>query len=235
MNRGAHAADPLREDPGVARIAPAQDKLDAAEHGRGRPRVLDRAAVDFGLDAQVAFDPGDRIDDDVGHHSASALSVRSPVRFARRDGARSRRPRGRPTAAATRPVRPRPIRSTPAAHVEAGNVRQAAGRTASSCPRNSARHSRCKDGRSRSASWCPRSTSRPGSSAKSPAPCSPSCTGSSRGDAPRRPRPRRTGRRRSARAARSCRGSTCRRRRAAAGTGRAAATASTSGSRRSAP
>jgi hypothetical protein len=35
VNRGADAADALGEGPGVARIAPAQDQLDAAKH-RGR-------------------------------------------------------------------------------------------------------------------------------------------------------------------------------------------------------
>ena len=34
---------------------------------------LTRAAVDLGLDAEVALDAGDRIDDDVGHRSALLL------------------------------------------------------------------------------------------------------------------------------------------------------------------
>ena len=34
----------------------------------------DGAAVDFGLDPQVAFDPGDRIDNDAAHGSSSFAS-----------------------------------------------------------------------------------------------------------------------------------------------------------------
>ena len=67
VHRRAHAADALGEDPGVARVAPLKNQLDAAEHRRRRPRVLDGAAVHLRLDAQVALDARDRIDDDVGH------------------------------------------------------------------------------------------------------------------------------------------------------------------------
>ena len=37
VHRGADAAEALREEPGVARVAPLQDPLDAAEHLPGRP------------------------------------------------------------------------------------------------------------------------------------------------------------------------------------------------------
>ena len=74
VNRGAHAADALGKCPGVARIATAQDQLDAAKHRGRRPCLRDGAAVDFGFDAQMALDPGYRIDNDVGHDLASALS-----------------------------------------------------------------------------------------------------------------------------------------------------------------
>ena len=44
---------------------PLQDHLDAAPHRAGRDRVADDVVgVDIDLDAQVAFDAGDRIDDD---------------------------------------------------------------------------------------------------------------------------------------------------------------------------
>ena len=69
VNGGAYAADALGESPSVARIAAAQDDLDAAKHrGRG-PRVFDGAAVDFRFDAKMTLDPRDRVDDDVRHFS----------------------------------------------------------------------------------------------------------------------------------------------------------------------
>ena len=71
MDRGAHAADPLGESPGIARVAAAQDQLDAAKHRRRRPCLFHGAAVDFRLDAKMAFDPRDGIDNDMRHHSAS--------------------------------------------------------------------------------------------------------------------------------------------------------------------
>ena len=51
-------------------IASLQDELDPAEHRRGRPRVLDDAAIDFGLDPKVPLDARDRIDDDAAHSGA---------------------------------------------------------------------------------------------------------------------------------------------------------------------
>ena len=74
MDRGAHAANPLREGPGVPRIAAAQDQLDAAKHRRRGPGFLHGAAIDFRLDAKMALDPRHRVDNDVCHHSDSALS-----------------------------------------------------------------------------------------------------------------------------------------------------------------
>jgi hypothetical protein len=61
MHRGAHAADALGDGPGVARVAAEQDQFDAAPHLAGGPGLLDAAAVDIDVDAQVAFDAGDRI------------------------------------------------------------------------------------------------------------------------------------------------------------------------------
>jgi hypothetical protein len=62
MHRCTHAAEALSEDPGLARIAPAQDGLDAAPHGATCPGFADGAAIDFRVDTQMAFDAGHRID-----------------------------------------------------------------------------------------------------------------------------------------------------------------------------
>ena len=71
MYERANAADALREGPRLARIAPAQDDLDPAHHRAGGIRRLDRAGlVDFGLDAQMPFDPGDGIDHDALVHAS---------------------------------------------------------------------------------------------------------------------------------------------------------------------
>ena len=45
MHQRAHTADALRKRPGVARIATAQDDLDAAHHGAGGVSLRDRVAV----------------------------------------------------------------------------------------------------------------------------------------------------------------------------------------------
>src|ERR1039458_5246109 len=55
VHGGADAADALRPDPGFARIAPAQDQFDPAEHGAGAPGIRDAASVDLRLDAEAAF------------------------------------------------------------------------------------------------------------------------------------------------------------------------------------
>ena len=87
VHGGAHAADALREGPGVTRIAPLQDQLDPAEHRRRRPGVAHGAAVDLGLDAEVPFDPGHRVDDDAAHDPSFFVvvgvngSALSPTRF----------------------------------------------------------------------------------------------------------------------------------------------------------
>ena len=100
VNRGADAADPLRESPGVARIAAAQNQLDAAKHRRRRPRLLDHAAVDFRLDAKMTFDPRDGIDNDMRHYSVSGPSSLAES-LADLDGARLRQ-----RHAAPQPPRP---------------------------------------------------------------------------------------------------------------------------------
>ena len=65
MHQRAHAADALRERPCVARVAAAQNDFDAAHHGAGTGSARDAVVrIGFRLDAQMAFDAGDRVDDD---------------------------------------------------------------------------------------------------------------------------------------------------------------------------
>ena len=65
VHAGAHAADALDERPRVARVAALEDDLEAAPHRAGGHRVADHVVlVDVDLDAQVALDARDRVDDD---------------------------------------------------------------------------------------------------------------------------------------------------------------------------
>ena len=50
MHRGADAADPLGECPGVAGIAALEDQLDPPKHSRGRPSILHLATHGFYLE-----------------------------------------------------------------------------------------------------------------------------------------------------------------------------------------
>src|ERR1039458_188404 len=70
VHGGADAADALRPDPAFARSAPAQDQFDPAEHGAGAPGIRDAASVDLRLDAEVAFNASDRINDHACHLNA---------------------------------------------------------------------------------------------------------------------------------------------------------------------
>ncbi len=80
VHQRAHAADALRERPGIARIAALEDDLDAAHHGAGARRPRDHGAVEFRLDAQMPFDPRDRIDDDgLRAHGLAPASMRLPA------------------------------------------------------------------------------------------------------------------------------------------------------------
>ena len=83
MDSCADAADPLRERPGIARVAALQNELDAAEHRRRRPRVADGAAVDLRLDPEVPFDARDRIDDDAAHSGSPFCSGDGRLRLRR--------------------------------------------------------------------------------------------------------------------------------------------------------
>ena len=64
VHRGADPADALRDGPGVARIASQQDQFHPAPHLAGRPGFVDLAAIDVDIDAQMAFNAGDRINGD---------------------------------------------------------------------------------------------------------------------------------------------------------------------------
>ena len=68
VDGGAHSAKALGKDPGLARIASVEDGFNSAQHRAGGPRFTDMAVVDFHVDAKVAFDPRDRVDDDSLSH-----------------------------------------------------------------------------------------------------------------------------------------------------------------------
>jgi hypothetical protein len=71
----ADTADALGEGPGIARVAAAQDDLDPAHHRAGRIGRCDVLPVHLGLDAQMALDAGDGVDDDALTHGLLSLLV----------------------------------------------------------------------------------------------------------------------------------------------------------------
>ena len=81
MHRGADAADALGDGPGVARIAAHEDLLQAAHHGAGAECVGDDAVLHHCLDAQVAFNASDGIDDDTRCHNCLRLLLIFSVHF----------------------------------------------------------------------------------------------------------------------------------------------------------
>ena len=90
MHRGAHAADALGDGPGVARIAAQQDQFNTAPHLAGRPGLLDAAAIDIDVDAQVALDTGDRVNRyALGHFLSPSLSCGETTRWVAGDIERS--------------------------------------------------------------------------------------------------------------------------------------------------
>ena len=127
--------------------------------------LADPAVLGLGLDPEVTLDPGDGIDDDLGlsHGLAPSGVTARGRRLAERHRqlARSRpdlvdaggdrvRRRRRP------PPRP-PARRRGGRRCSRRRTRRPRGagrRTASWCPRSSARCSRCRDARRRWASWC---------------------------------------------------------------------------------
>jgi hypothetical protein len=70
VHRGAHAAEALGEEPGVAWVAAAENVLDAAPHGARSPCIADRIVVNFDIDAKVAFNSGYRVNRDSFRHRA---------------------------------------------------------------------------------------------------------------------------------------------------------------------
>jgi hypothetical protein len=68
MHHGAYATDALGQRPGVARVAPAQDDLQAAYHGAGGIGFFDTPVGHAGFDAQVAFDARDGIENQAFRH-----------------------------------------------------------------------------------------------------------------------------------------------------------------------
>src|SRR5512139_36399 len=67
VNRRSDASYTLRDRPGLARVAPLEDQLDAPEHGAGRPGVCHLAALDLDFDPQVPLDSGDGINRNLWH------------------------------------------------------------------------------------------------------------------------------------------------------------------------
>ena len=67
MDHSAHAADSLRPNPSLARIAAPKDQLDSAEHRPRTPGIGYDAAVHLGLDAQVPLNTRHRIDHNPRH------------------------------------------------------------------------------------------------------------------------------------------------------------------------
>ncbi len=68
MHGRADAAGPLGKGPGVARIAPRKDLLEAAHHRARAVGVHDLPVFHFRFDAQMPLDAGDRVNDNSGSH-----------------------------------------------------------------------------------------------------------------------------------------------------------------------
>ena len=63
MDGGSDPADALRIDPGVPGIAPLKYDLQAPEHHGRTPGLGHPVVFYLGFQAQVSFNPGDRIND----------------------------------------------------------------------------------------------------------------------------------------------------------------------------
>ena len=61
---GAHAAGTLRKVLHVAGITPDQNRFQTTEQGADAAGVFDAPVLDFHLNAQMAFDTGQRVNDD---------------------------------------------------------------------------------------------------------------------------------------------------------------------------
>jgi hypothetical protein len=74
MDVRSDPAGALHEMLGIPRITPLQNELYAAEHLPGAPGVNDFPTGHFDLDPHVAFDAGDRINNDSFSHMISSIS-----------------------------------------------------------------------------------------------------------------------------------------------------------------
>ena len=92
VNGGADAAESLREEPRLGRIAPDQNPLDAAPHRAARPGIPDAAAVDLHVDAQVTFNPRNGVDAHSWHGRISTSESRDRGDGSSRRGRPTRRP-----------------------------------------------------------------------------------------------------------------------------------------------
>jgi hypothetical protein len=82
MHRGAHAAEALGEEPGIAWIAAFENVLDTAPHGARSPCVADRIVVDFDIDAKVAFNSRDGVNrDSVCHDTCSLVGLSNRIQL----------------------------------------------------------------------------------------------------------------------------------------------------------
>jgi hypothetical protein len=62
VDGSADSAEALREDPAFAGITSTQNLFQSAPHGAAGPGLVDLAAIDFDVDAQMAFDASYGID-----------------------------------------------------------------------------------------------------------------------------------------------------------------------------
>src|SRR5579883_3167536 len=74
MNRRADTTDALGKYPGIARIAVAQNHLDATKHRARTPGVRHTAILDFDFNPQMPFNAGDGINGN-SHGWAPSSSV----------------------------------------------------------------------------------------------------------------------------------------------------------------
>lgn len=97
VNHRAHAAESLREGPGIAWIAAVQDQFDATHHGAGTRRAGDDAGgIGVRFDPEMPFDAGYRVNDDARHRT---FSPSNRTRLARTALCRSHRGDPRNSAA----------------------------------------------------------------------------------------------------------------------------------------
>ena len=80
VHRGANTAGALGKRPGFARVATAQNDLDPAHHRAGRIGLCDGVAcIQCSFNAQMAFDAGNRVNNNSLCHIISCYWLRSQV------------------------------------------------------------------------------------------------------------------------------------------------------------